>query len=177
MRIFKSVLFILFILLGVFERSSAQMICGSDPYNRNLLKDQSLLARSYQIKESWISYNRKASKAKEDVYTLPVVFHIIHKKGSDNIPDAQVLEAFRILNDGFANTAEFDQGSGVDTRIKFCLAKKDPEGNYTTGITHTYADYTRVSPLISGMDLFLKSLINWDPTQYINIWVIEEVDY
>ena len=66
-----------------------------------------------------------------DPVTLPVVFHIIHKGASDetNISDEQILSQMSALDTGFR------WGPGVDTKIQFCLAARDPEGNPTNGIT------------------------------------------
>ena len=102
-----------------------------------------------------------------------MVFHVIHQNGNENLSDTEVKNAFELLNEGFANRGSFDRGSGVDTKIQFCLARIDPEGNYTTGINHVYADVPKVIPKIH--DQFLKSLINWDPSRYINIWIVKEV--
>ena len=35
------------------------------------------------------------------VYTIPVVFHILHNGGTENISDAQVADALAILNRDF----------------------------------------------------------------------------
>src|SRR5258706_3214917 len=37
-------------------------------------------------------------KTTATVYTIPVVFHIIHNYGAENISDAQVLDAVRVIN-------------------------------------------------------------------------------
>ncbi|HNM25112.1 MAG TPA: M43 family zinc metalloprotease, partial [Saprospiraceae bacterium] len=56
----------------------------------------------------------------------------------------------------------------------FCLARRTPEGQATSGITRT------VSPLTSftmeTQDLALKDLARWDPTRYINIWVVADIN-
>lgn len=127
------------------------------------------------IDNAWSQFVKTATlrQQNEDTLILPVVFHIIHQNGGENLSDQNVLNALQNLNDGFANRASYDQGSGIDTRIQFCLAKVDPEGNSTTGINHVYADLPKVIPEIH--DQFLKSLIIWDPTRYINIWVVKKV--
>ena len=63
--------------------------------------------------------------------TLPVVFHIVHKGEGDvtNISDEQVLSQIPALDTGFR------WGPGVDTKIQFCIASRDPDGNPTNGIT------------------------------------------
>src|SRR4051812_24103280 len=40
-------------------------------------------------------------KGTVSTYTIPVVFHILHTGGPENISDAQVQDAIRILNDDY----------------------------------------------------------------------------
>jgi gliding motility-associated-like protein len=167
-------LFLLFVFNPAYL--TAQIACGSDVFRQFLRKDKTFAENERQMREKWVLYKRgnKHVRTTEDLYTLPVVFHIIHKNGPENVPDAEVMNAFQILNDAFANRGVFDQGSGVDTKIQFCMAKKDPDGNFTTGITRTYADFLKVNPVVNQN--LLESLIKWDPARYINIWVVSEVD-
>lgn len=104
---------------------------------------------------------------------IPVVVHVIHNNGPENISVNQVLTAIQHLNDAFANTGAFNQPDGVNANIQFCLAKQDPNGVYTTGITYTVSPLTDVT--VETQDLDLKNLIRWDPTRYLNIWVVREI--
>jgi len=106
-------------------------------------------------------------------YTLPVVFHIIHQNGPENISDAAVLTAFNNLNDAFANTNFYGGNDGVDTKIQFCLAKRDPNGNPTTGINRVVSPLTNAS---FATDIQLKNLIRWNPQEYINIWLVSSIE-
>ncbi|MBI1224247.1 MAG: T9SS type B sorting domain-containing protein [Bacteroidetes bacterium] len=106
-------------------------------------------------------------------YTLPVVFHIIHQNGSENITDTQVLTALNNLNDAYANINYYGGNEGVDTKIQFCLAKRDPNGNATTGINRV------VSPLTNSTfdsEIQMKDLIRWNPLEYINIWLVRSIE-
>jgi hypothetical protein len=109
--------------------------------------------------------------AQPDV-TVPVVMHIIHTGGADNITDAQVYDALRIVNEDFSkrNPDTLDVIAPFRSRyanvgFRFRLAKIDPNGNCTTGITRTYSNETNVG------DDRVKSLITWDQGRYLNIWV------
>jgi len=106
-------------------------------------------------------------------YTLPVVVHIIHENGMENISDDQVLSGIAYLNLAFANTGYYDPTTGVSTPFQFCLAKQDPEGNATTGINRVVSGLSSIT--MESEDLALKNLIRWDPTQYINIWLVKEI--
>jgi gliding motility-associated-like protein len=107
-----------------------------------------------------------------DSYVLPVVFHIINQNPG-SVTDQQILDALKNLNDAFARTGPYAVGSGVDTRIQFCLAQLDPDGGNTTGITRTTSFFTDVDQdLENGR---LKNLVVWDPGRYINIWYITSI--
>ncbi len=113
-----------------------------------------------------------------EIYVIPVVFHIVHAGGDENITPAQVQDAIRVMNQDFAaqtpgisavNSAFTDLVS--NTGIKFALAKRDPEGNCTNGIIRTYDQAT-----FAGSDnLKLISPI-WDRSMYLNIWVCETIE-
>ena len=61
-----------------------------------------------------------------EIVTLPIVFHVAHTgpTSETNISDEQILSQLEILNEEFE-----------DSKIQFCLAVRDPEGNPTNGIT------------------------------------------
>ncbi|MBR9923364.1 MAG: hypothetical protein GYB31_21230, partial [Bacteroidetes bacterium] len=107
------------------------------------------------------------------IYTLPVVVHIIHDNGAENIDDATVLDGIQHLNDAFANVGYYDPNTGVDTEIQFCLAKRDPDGNATTGINRVVSPLTEM--VLETDDITVKDLSRWDPYHYINIWLVREI--
>jgi len=105
-------------------------------------------------------------------YVIPVVFHIIHNNGTENISNAQIHDAVRILNEDF-NKMNPDWQQVVpaflsivaDVGIEFRLAQRDPQGNCTNGITRT------VSTLTNEGDFGMTQLIQWPRDRYMNIWV------
>ena len=105
-------------------------------------------------------------------YTIPVVFHIIHDNGAENISDEQVFDAMRVLNDDFnqlnndwQNVRPEFAGIVANVGVNFELAKKDPQGNCTKGITRTVSALTNVG------DQDMKDLIQWPRNKYMNVWV------
>jgi len=106
-------------------------------------------------------------------YTIPVVVHIIHNNGPENIPNAQVFTAIQQLNDAFANSGAYQDVNGVNTNIQFCLAQQDENGNFTNGIDRVISPLTNLT--IETDDIALKNLSRWDPTQYLNIWVVSSI--
>jgi hypothetical protein len=108
-------------------------------------------------------------------HVLPVVVHIIHNNGSENITDAQVFTAIEHLNQAFAHEGYYaQQGDGVNTQIQFCLARRTPDGQLTNGITRTASTLTEM--VKETQDQALKDLVRWDPTQYLNVWVVKAID-
>ena len=115
--------------------------------------------------------------------TLPVVFHIVHKGAGDvtNISDEQVLSQIPALDTGFR------WGPGVDTKIQFCIASRDPDGNPTSGITrhngvelfgsvYEQEGITSSSTFEGVNDNVLKSTVGcWNPDEYINFYIVSEI--
>ena len=117
------------------------------------------------------------SEGARSTYTVPVVFHIIHQYGSENISDEQVFDAMRVLNEDF-NKQNPDWDDVVsqflplvaNIDIEFKLAQKDPNGNCTKGITRTVSALTNVG------DQSMKNLIQWPRNKYLNVWVCAYAD-
>jgi hypothetical protein len=152
--------------------------CAQEQRLAHLLNaNPQLLARHLAIENS--IYNdthngltRDGSRANV-LYTLPVVVHIIHNNGAENISDAQVLQGITDLNEAFANTGYYDPATGVNTQIQFCLAKRDPNGQLTTGITRNVSPLTTMD--INTQDIPLKDINRWNPYCYINIWLVKSI--
>ena len=107
------------------------------------------------------------------LYIIPVVFHVIHENGIENISQEQIYDALNILNRDFrklnADTADivdaFDD-IAADTYIEFRLATIDPDGNCHSGINRV------VSPLTNdGGNSDMKALSIWPRDSYLNVWI------
>lgn len=105
-------------------------------------------------------------------YVIPVVVHILHTGGPENISDAQVYDAIKNLNDDFnkrnADTADVIPAFSnniANMQIEFRLAKLDPNGECTNGIERIYSNQT-----FQGQSHFSK-INQWPPAKYMNIWV------
>ena len=75
---------------------------------------------------------KKMSKSPEAVYIIPIVFHIIHTDGTENISDAQILDQVAILNRDYrklnADTSLIVAGFdtiAADIKVEFRLARLD----------------------------------------------------
>lgn len=130
--------------------------------------------------------NPAEKKAGPVTYTLPVAVHIVTPPGTpigqgNNLTDAQVEDGLELLNQAFANQGAFQIANGVDVGISFCLARRDPEGKPTSGVTRhestLVADAAPCSPFgtNSANDAAIKNLVNWDCENYINIWLVTDL--
>ena len=157
--------------------------CGNDENHRigaAIARASDFPARVAQRTEELEAFTRSFEDAGErggGGYVIPVVFHIIHNNGPENITDAQIHDAVRILNDDFNRlNADWDnvrpqfQDIVADIGIEFRLATKDPQGNCTNGITRT------VSTLTNAGDDQMKALISWPRNRYMQVWVAASAD-
>ena len=125
----------------------------------------------------------KHLKVVEGKRIIPVVVHVIHSFGSENISDAAIQAALDALNkningqsDKFLNQSGgnfltpdiFASVRGV-ANVEFRLAKLDPQGNPTNGIVRV------VSELTNGPENRneVKALSYWNSYQYFNIWTVK----
>lgn len=108
----------------------------------------------------------------DEVRIIPIVFHIIHANGPENISDEQVHSAVQYLNEDMRKLnsdvssviPEFED-IVADCEIEFRIAQLDPQGNCTNGVTRTVSDLTYVG------DSDMKQLIQWPRDSYLNVWV------
>jgi len=104
---------------------------------------------------------------------VPVVVHII-SKNPGAITDQQIIDSIADLNNAFAHSGPYAAlGPGANTGISFCLAKIDPDGGNSTGITRTQSPLGDFDSDIENDKL--KNLISWNSKEYCNIWYVEGV--
>lgn len=115
------------------------------------------------------------------VARIPVVVHVVWQNEFQNISDLQVQSQIDALNRDFRkrNTVNpvFSRFA-ADCEIEFCLAKRDTNGNATTGIIHRQTTIENVGSTYfdtsSRRRIFYTSKGGsdaWNPQKYLNIWV------
>jgi hypothetical protein len=125
--------------------------------------------------------NSQANQRQEETtanITIPVVVHVVYKTTGQKLSATRVQSQIDVLNEDYArlnadrvNTPAGFQSIAADTKIRFCLAKRDPYGNATTGITY---DSTTVTTFSTDNKVKFHSQGGadiWDRNQYLNIWV------
>src|SRR6185369_13259631 len=131
--------------------------CSTMEYEKMLHPNR--LNREIQF-EQWMEQKIQESKTKsfgidriQSTYTIPVVVHIIHNGeaigSGTNLSDQQIQSQMTVLNNDFnhlnadqINTPAEFAGLAGSLNIQFVLAKQDPEGRSTTGITRNQGTKT-----------------------------------
>jgi arsenate reductase-like glutaredoxin family protein len=161
--------------MSVFFFPKAQDFCGQHIIEKQMRDSDAQLNQAFLEYHSDIFTQQIPSGERAELIIIPVVFHIIHENGPENISDAQIHDAMRILNEDYAATNEeltevataFVDDIGT-ADIEFRLAQKDPSGNSTSGIERIFSNETNV-----GDD---GSKLNpWPRDQYLNIWVTDVI--
>jgi PKD repeat protein len=173
MKLLAPILLLLFFSFSGFSQIKP---CSTDELYRKVCEsDPSVKAANQELEQFTKTYTEAAYKA-DQIYVIPVVFHIIHNYGEENISKLQVLDAIRVMNEDFRKLnpdtniiVSTFQSIAADSRIEFRLAKKDPSGNCTDGITRTF------SGLTNAADDNVKDLVMWDRSKYLNIWVVKSI--
>lgn len=157
--------------------------CGTDELRYSALKNNSALAAAVAKREQRLENftrhfieqkNLREETADTALYIIPVVFHIIHNYGNENISNEQIYDAVDVLNKTFRKqradtTIIVDEFKPIhaDTRIEFRLAKRDPNGNCHSGINRIASHFSETG----GHEV--KTLVQWNPASYLNIYVVK----
>lgn len=166
-------------LLSAFPASAqtAEHTCGTDEVRKNIMQlDPDAAVREAELEEftqSYVEEHAAEGSSRSAAYIIPVVFHIIHDYGTENISDEQIYNAidnmnadFSKTNSDFAETITEYLGIAADSEIEFRLARKNLGGGCVSGIeripsylTYAGSDYAKLNP--------------WQKAYYLNIWVVK----
>jgi PKD repeat protein len=174
MAMLKYIQFILFCF--IFSEMNSQ--CLTDFYYQKAIeKNPSIEQQASQFYQSIQHFSNTQRAAK---IIIPVVFHVIHTNGVENISKAQIKDAIRLLNLAFSNNhpnkgnirAPF-KSIASNCEIEFRLAQIDPNGQCTDGINRIY------SPLHLSATDEVKNIAGarWDNSKYLNIWTASFIEH
>jgi PKD repeat protein len=173
--------------------------CGNDI--QKLAAQYPDFMEAYQAFEAnWQEYQQNINlgnfeRSASGKYIIPVVVHVLHLGGTENIAASQVKSQITALNtlfgmqspglSGLNSFPAFDtlvpKFNGADTvyisgpgstllnRFEFRLATKDPQGNCTDGIVRVYTEKADDAE----NDTKFKQTSYWDRSHYFNMWVIK----
>jgi PKD repeat protein len=159
----------------------AQYRCGTDLMNNRERSRNPFLVQAQDnyerlMREEMIEWRNNRDGEPEAVLVIPVVFHIIHLDGPENISDEQVYEQMEILNRDYnkLNADTIVVVSGFDTiianvKLEFRLATKDFLGNCTNGIERIRSIETLVGDNGSKLN-------QWPRERYLNVWTVATME-
>ena len=169
-----------------------QAPCIYDELLEKRMQDPNYRAQMQRFEEeirkkvAYMQANQREGE-KATVYTIPVVFHIMHLGEAvgvgNNIPESQITSSVEAMNRDFRRLATDNgiaQGAGPDMEIEFCLATTDPSGNPHSSINRVNASGTAnydnigIDEDVNGDDI--KALSKWSTNNYVNIWVVREIN-
>jgi hypothetical protein len=137
--------------------------------------------------EQWIAQKKYAKtlsnqsfRSQATVYTIPVVFHILHKGEAlgtgFNISNERIIEQVAILNQDFrksnprsSTVPALFKPVEADIEIEFVLARQTPDGFPTNGIVRKQGNQSTYNYPSES----IKEESYWPSTDYLNIWVAD----
>lgn len=124
-------------------------------------------------------YQGQFETAENGKRIIPVVVHVIHEGGPENISKNQIISQINSANLDFSFTnpdkitiPPYFDSLAADANIEFRLATKAPNGECTDGINRIYSYKTELARDYTGF----KQLSYWDRAKYLNVWVVNTID-
>ncbi|MCI5057941.1 MAG: M43 family zinc metalloprotease, partial [Flavobacteriales bacterium] len=172
------------LILGLFTLSFSYHAQNTEPCSQ-VKKQKEYLEAHPELKDQFLKNQEDLEKFTKQFianssrqsgscqFVIPVVFHILHDNGPENISDQQVHDAIKLLNQNFNGlnpdtvsvVPEFKSIVG-NAGIEFRLATLDPSGNPTTGITRDQFT-SGTQPNIQG--------IQWPRHMYMNVYTADNL--
>jgi len=195
-RVVRIVCCSIFTLIGVFLLAQQDVGHFLEPCHQQQFREQirlkktELYDRLLQDRQMLNKHTANYIPQKaDDVYIIPIVFHILHNGGQENIADTQIYEALEILNRDYRRMnddadlvkTEF-QGMPTDVKIEFRLATIAPDGTCFGGITRTKSWRTsqpgnieeshQVKEVFNNNDVYRGM---WPHEKYLNVVVAQNI--
>jgi hypothetical protein len=109
---------------------------------------------------------------------IPVVVHVVFNSKAENVSQAQITSQIAALNRDYsaankdkASVPKVWTGLVTDPMIQFALAKKDPNGKPTNGVTRTQTKSTSFSDNDEVKSAATGGADPWPSSKYLNLWV------
>ncbi|MBK9456511.1 MAG: PKD domain-containing protein [Bacteroidetes bacterium] len=160
----------------VWTKAQTPDMCGTDIERKKLIESHpEILQREANFDKLAAARLTSIMRIEDETLIIPVVFHIIHDYGSENISDAQVIDAMENINADFRGTnvdflATLPEYADIaaDLNIEFRLAQRELSGGCTNGID-------RIASLRTYEGSDAAKLGGWQSGKYLNIWVTKDL--
>lgn len=172
--------------------------CHQHVKHNELMQSNPAYAQAFSLDQQAMQQHfeemQNSAPTRGTIYRIPVVFHVLHNNGVENISREQILDALDILNRDFrlqnadAANVHFDFNASnpsavcepSDVEIEFVLATKAPNGACFSGITRTASVLSydgsdgsdQVDAIIAGNDVYQGQ---WPGNKYLNIFVCGDI--
>lgn len=168
---------------SILAANAQQAHCGFDEHlERMLAEDPSGLQTILEVERAGKVLHQQQLMGEVEraggPRIIPVVFHVIHQGGNENISKEQIEDQIRILNEDFrrlnadaSNTRAEFLPVATDANVEFRLAKLDPQGNCTDGIVRKWSPLT----FNASDDNGVKGVSYWNSAKYFNVWVVATI--
>ena len=164
---------------GTYEGSLEEQINKYPEFYQSLENKNTEIKMQHQKALSSMS-NLKIENGKK---IIPVVVHVIHNGGTENLTIAQIQNGINELNaniNGQASnflsvTPDIFAAVRGDLNVEFRLARIDPFGNLTSGVVRVQSELTVATVTATLSRDRVKSLSYWNSFQYFNIWVVKSM--
>jgi len=165
---------LLIVVASISFAHSQTRTCQTMDYLQLQQNEDPLMQQRMEAIERFTQNYVRQPNSQRSVITIPIVFHVVYQNSTENISDAQILSQLDVLNEDFRrqnSDADNTWSQAADTEIQFCLAKFDPNGNPTTGITRTS---TTVVDFDTDDDVKYDAKGGkdaWPADLYMNFWI------
>ncbi len=180
---------LLFVLLFSLKKTDAQIEdirCGTTELTEKNKSEipgyaNELIQNELALKE-WV--NHHPDFRLRGTVTIPVVVHVLYFAGDpdsvkhQNLSDWQITSEIDAMNEDYSRlnadahkTPGAFLGDTAITGIQFCLAKRDPDGNHTTGIIHKQTVRRDFNNFDSPKKSDDGGDDGWPHNDYLNIWI------
>lgn len=154
-----------------------------DELARNPLFQKTLDSIKLIQKTHFDNYQRTAATSRaRTIYYIPIVYHIIHQGGPENISDAQIFSDLEQLNAMFRkqNPSINDVKSNfknitADIEIEFKLAQKKEDGTCFSGITRTNSPTTSGATGGARVNAIRNVHGDFPGDKYLNIFIAKDI--
>ncbi len=127
------------------------------------------------------NYKNSATSRAGTIYYIPVVYHVIHEGGVENISDEQIKsdlqdlnDIYRKLNTNVSSVNPAFSGISADIEIEFRLAQKKEDGTCFSGITRTFSSTTNTGGN-SAADAVKAEHGDFPGNKYMNIFISKDI--
>lgn len=175
-----AIAFSLALTLSFVTTTYAQRCASMEHLHEQMLQDPGLAQRMQDIETQTQQFlaNNTTVNGSRAVITIPVVVHVVGNATVQNVSDAQINSQinrlnldFRKLNTDVTNVPSVWTSLVADYEIEFCLARRDPNGNNTTGIIRKVTTATSFSTNDNVKRTANGGSDAWPASSYLNIWV------